>query len=185
MGGTRNVIPRGEKPPQGVRGLSGGGFREKMPALERISGDVIGPVVPQRDRSLGVPVVEWALRAPHDEHRRSDRANARSPHQNPRHSGMRHLAQARNPYSRSWLWIPGSRCARPGMTTWIAASKRSPLARTAEFVEPAQVICPSGSFVDYAGVFSVIPGRAQREPGIHNHDREYGFRACAKWRIPE
>src|SRR6266404_5064574 len=25
-----------------------------------------------------------------------------------RHSGMRHLAQARNPYSRSWLWIPGS-----------------------------------------------------------------------------
>jgi hypothetical protein len=26
----------------------------------------------------------------------------------------------------------------------------------------------------------VIPGRAQREPGIHNHDREYGFRACAK-----
>src|SRR6266436_10268021 len=23
-------------------------------------------------------------------------------------SGMRHLAQTRNPYSRSWLWIPGS-----------------------------------------------------------------------------
>ena len=23
------------------------------------------------------------------------------------------------------------------------------------------------------------------EPGIHNHDREYGFRACAKGRIPE
>src|SRR6266566_4231333 len=31
-------------------------------------------------------------------------------------SWMRHLAQARNPYSRSWLWIPGSRFARPGMT---------------------------------------------------------------------
>jgi hypothetical protein len=29
----------------------------------------------------------------------------------------------------------------------------------------------------------VIPGRATREPGIHNHGREYGFRACAKWRI--
>src|SRR4051812_28003414 len=29
---------------------------------------------------------------------------------------MRPLAQARNPYSRSWLWIPGSRYARPGMT---------------------------------------------------------------------
>src|SRR5258705_1664669 len=25
-----------------------------------------------------------------------------------RHSGMRPLAQARNPYSRAWLWIPGS-----------------------------------------------------------------------------
>jgi hypothetical protein len=23
------------------------------------------------------------------------------------------------------------------------------------------------------------------EPGIYNHDREYGFRACAKRRIPE
>ena len=32
----------------------------------------------------------------------------------------------------------------------------------------------------------VIPGRATwREPGIHNHGQEYGFRACAKWRIPE
>src|ERR1700730_7382303 len=27
------------------------------------------------------------------------------------HSGMRLLAQARNPYSRSWLWIPGSLAA--------------------------------------------------------------------------
>ncbi len=37
-----------------------------------------------------------------------------SPHDG--HSGMRQLAQARNPYSRSWLWIPGSRFARPGIT---------------------------------------------------------------------
>ena len=28
-------------------------------------------------------------------------------------------------------------------------------------------------------------GALLREPGIHNHDREYGFRACAKRRIPE
>src|SRR5258708_26099057 len=35
-----------------------------------------------------------------------------------RHSGMRLLAQARNPYSLSWLWIPGSRFARPGMTAF-------------------------------------------------------------------
>jgi hypothetical protein len=31
----------------------------------------------------------------------------------------------------------------------------------------------------------VIPGRAKHEPGIHNHDREYGFRARAKRRVPE
>jgi hypothetical protein len=30
----------------------------------------------------------------------------------------------------------------------------------------------------------VIPGRAKREPGIHNHRGEYGFRACAKWAHP-
>ena len=34
-------------------------------------------------------------------------------------------------------------------------------------------------------LYSVIPGRAKHEPGIDNHDREYGFRACSKWRIPE
>jgi hypothetical protein len=27
--------------------------------------------------------------------------------------------------------------------------------------------------------------RRSREPGIHNHDREYGFRACTLRRIPE
>jgi hypothetical protein len=32
---------------------------------------------------------------------------------------------------------------------------------------------------------TVIPGRVKREPGIHNRDREHGFRACAKKRIPE
>src|ERR1700736_1811792 len=42
----------------------------------------------------------------------------------PRHSGMRLLAQARNPYSRSWLWIPGSRFARPGMTTLSLRERR-------------------------------------------------------------
>jgi hypothetical protein len=33
----------------------------------------------------------------------------------------------------------------------------------------------------------VIPGREAKrsEPGIHNPGGEYGFRACAKRRIPE
>jgi hypothetical protein len=44
-------------------------------------------------------------------------------------------------------------------------------------------------------IYFVIPGRRTRvrakrgpvggEPGIHNHDREYGFRARAKGRVPE
>src|SRR5437762_8449298 len=44
-----------------------------------------------------------------------------------RHSGMRPLAQARNPYSRSWLWIPGSRFARPGMTISIILHRHLPM----------------------------------------------------------
>jgi hypothetical protein len=34
---------------------------------------------------------------------------------------------------------------------------------------------------------AVSPGREPfaSEPGIHNHDWEYGFRVCAKRRIPE
>jgi hypothetical protein len=44
-----------------------------------------------------------------------------------RHSGMRHLAQARNPYSLSWLWIPGSRFTRPGMTWSEVYGRPKPL----------------------------------------------------------
>src|SRR5260370_20517597 len=43
---------------------------------------------------------------------------------------MRRLAQARNPYSRWWLWIPGSRYARPGMTKIGVASSLALLATT-------------------------------------------------------
>ena len=36
-----------------------------------------------------------------------------------------------------------------------------------------------------AGLTIVIPGRRESgEPGIHNHDREYGFRTAAT-RLPE
>jgi hypothetical protein len=34
-------------------------------------------------------------------------------------------------------------------------------------------------------ISAVIPGRAECEPGIPNHHREYGFRARAKGRVPE
>ena len=48
------------------------------------------------------------------------------------------------------------------------------------------LICPSGELFNASHTtLSVIPGRAKHEPGIHSHDREYGFRARAKWRVPE
>jgi hypothetical protein len=40
-------------------------------------------------------------------------------------------------------------------------------------------------FAHYIVTHIVIPGRAKREPGIHNNDREYGFRARAKRRVSE
>ena len=40
-------------------------------------------------------------------------------------------------------------------------------------------------YPSYDSLAFVIPGRAEREPGIHTPDCGYGFRACAKWRIPE
>jgi hypothetical protein len=30
-----------------------------------------------------------------------------------------------------------------------------------------------------AWIPTVIPGRAKREPGIHKHGKQYGFRVCA------
>src|SRR5689334_13772339 len=56
-----------------------------------------------------------------------------------RHSGMRLLAQARNPYSRAWLWIPGSRFARPGMTTSLLPSNHL-LRPRAEHVLPRLLV---------------------------------------------
>jgi hypothetical protein len=55
-----------------------------------------------------------------------------------RHSGMRLLAQARNPYSRRWLWIPGSRFARPGMTKVMSTSLSSNFTRP---VGPSVAAC--------------------------------------------
>src|SRR5882724_7435602 len=39
---------------------------------------------------------------------------------------MRRKAQARNPYSRSWLWVPGSRFARPGTTSRLRRVDEGP-----------------------------------------------------------
>jgi hypothetical protein len=44
---------------------------------------------------------------------------------------------------------------------------------------------PFADLLSSGKTHSVIPGRALREPGIHSHRRGYGFRACAKRRIPE
>ena len=56
---------------------------------------------------------------------------------------------------------------------------------TLRFAHPTQRRCkfPIQFSKSHDSSDIVIPGRAKREPGIHNHDREYGFRACAKWRI--
>ncbi len=56
----------------------------------------------------------------------------------PRHSGMRHLAQARNPYSRSWLWIPGSRVTRPGMTKVLILPRQLLQRQLCAFLQPVQ-----------------------------------------------
>src|SRR6202035_3578573 len=54
------------------------------------------------------------------------------------------LAQARNPYSRSWLWIPGSCFARPGMTfsASLRAKRSNPALRETKWIAPRdQVDC--------------------------------------------
>ena len=62
----------------------------------------------------------------------------------------------------------------------------SPCRRTPSTM-PSSVHSMGGSVQDSDGRRSylaiVIPGRAKHEPGIHNHDLGYGFRACAKRRI--
>ncbi len=67
----------------------------------------------------------------------------------------------------------------------IARSDLSAVAQPAKAEATKQSMHFRFNFQTANSVENVIPGRAKREPGIHNHDREYGFRACAKWRIPE
>ena len=59
------------------------------------------------------------------------------------------MAQARNPCSRSWLWIPGSRFARPGMTkTRSKKSRRSAIMSDISAVK-ALVFDVFGTVVDW------------------------------------
>src|SRR3979490_3434833 len=49
-------------------------------------------------------------------------------------------AQARNPYSRSWLWIPGSRFARPGMSFSFLPLAEAPTPHPGEQFYPEGVL---------------------------------------------
>src|SRR5216684_580380 len=84
---------------------------------------------------------------------------------------MRRLAQARNPYSRSWLWIPGSRFARPGMTNQLSqyppcdtgtSSRNDPRNTAMTDFDPAQhrMVPEQRWFEDFVlGERFVIPSR--------------------------
>ena len=84
--------------------------------------------------------------------------------------------------------------------TFVTIAKR-PSLRGAGWRELVALICPTAKaeyfsrwgwtgfgdlpdrlFFSRRATSFVIPGRAKHEPGIHNHDREYGFRARARAR---
>src|ERR1700716_1158305 len=60
-------------------------------------------------------------------------------------------------------------------TRRISVASARPASSRNIFSISVGVMCSGNSII-------VIPGRPQDEPGIHNHDREYGFRACASGR---
>jgi hypothetical protein len=73
-----------------------------------------------------------------------------------------------------------SQCRRPCLAT--SPRRQGEVTRLADIM---RALISDSIFKQPIQLRAVIPGRAKREPGIHNHDREYGFRACAKRRIPE
>src|SRR3984893_15661707 len=88
------------------------------------------------------------------------------------------MAQARNPYSRSWLWIPGSRFARPGKTVIVCIGRRSILylrkiryrpRRGADFIQQLQSVLAHLSVlvVDLDLVEKRIDRRPQFCDGAH------------------
>src|SRR6195256_1554863 len=74
-------------------------------------------------------------------------------------------AQARNPYSRSWLWIPGSRFARPGMTGYgdVCSSIHPRLRRDVLHVVGHGVVVHR-AIIDGGGAALVDPGQRVLHP---------------------
>src|SRR5258708_4355808 len=66
---------------------------------------------------------------------------------------MRPLAQARNPYSRSWLWIQGSSFGRPGMTKVRGRSLRR---RPLRLRPPQMLVQPRHDLDEIAGPRAVV-----------------------------
>src|SRR3979411_673013 len=83
---------------------------------------------------------------------------------------MRHLAQARNPYSRSWLWIPGSRFARPGMSFSLL-----PLAEVT-MTHPGEQFYPEGVHWDDPIARGTLPDLMSKSAA------EYGARPAIEFR---
>src|SRR5712672_2412635 len=85
-------------------------------------------------------------------------------------SWMRHLAQARNPYSRSWLWIPGSRFARPGMTFSLLPLAEAPM------THPGEQFYPEGVHWDDPIARGTLPDLLSKAAA------EYGTRPAIEFR---
>jgi hypothetical protein len=57
-------------------------------------------------------------------------------------TGMRHLAQARNPYSPPWLWIPGSLAQRKIDARINFAARLAPRNDSVEIPQPRDLAKP-------------------------------------------
>src|SRR6266581_7560630 len=102
-------------------------------------------------------------------------------------SWMRHLAQARNPYSPPWLWIPGSRgachraalcadpLARPGMTVYISLAAAWLLADLRDYRHPAGKIRNG-----FAGAAETIGAGTHDEHMAHRRDHGCVVGACCR-----
>src|SRR5207237_245117 len=75
--GTDVLNLSAEKAAQGLCRDFRRGFREEMPAFDRISGHLVRPLPPQRERTFGVPGLERTVRAPQHKDGTADLAAGR------------------------------------------------------------------------------------------------------------